>query len=391
MANQEQLDILKQGVEAWNRWWHKNSFIDVDLSGVDLSGGDLSNVVLTGANLNEANLCGANLRGAFLVNASLWGANLSKSNLSKAHISGAKLAMANLSEADLSGADLSYSNFDHADFSRAILVEAKLSDTDCHGIYLMGANLSQADLHGAILTGADLYGATLIEANLYRTSLIRVNLKDANLTGCKIYGISAWDVDLEGATQSNLVITPDSEPIVTVDNLKIAQFIYLLLNNKEIRDVIDTTAKKAVLILGRFTPERKAVLDTLREALRTYGYLPILFDFEKPSSRDLTETITILAHMACFIIADLTEPSSIPKELEAIVPTLAVPVQPLLEGSTRPYAMFKDYWKYHWVLEVYRYNELEDLLASLKEHVIEPAERKAKELAKLRAHEFEKQ
>ena len=95
--------------------------------------------------------------------------------------------------------------------------------------------------------------------------------------------------------------------------------------------------------------------------------------------------------MACFIIADLTEPSSIPKELEAIVPTLAVPVQPLLERSTRPYAMFKDYWKYHWVLEVYRYNELEDLLASLKEHVIEPAERKAKELAKLRAHEFEKQ
>ena len=105
----------------------------------------------------------------------------------------------------------------------------------------------------------------------------------------------------------------------------------------------------------------------------------------------MTETITILAHMACFIIADLTEPSSIPKELEAIVPTLAVPVQPLLERSTRPYAMFKDYWKYHWVLEVYRYNELEDLLASLKEHVIEPAERKAKELAKLRAHEFEKQ
>jgi hypothetical protein len=75
--------------------------------------------------------------------------------------------------------------------------------------------------------------------------------------------------------------------------------------------------------------------------------------------------------------------------LEAIVPTLAVPVQPLLEGSTRPYAMFKDYWKYQWVLEVYRYNGLEELLISLKEHVIEPAERKAKELVTLRAQEFE--
>ena len=43
--------------------------------------------------------------------------------------------------------------------------------------------------------------------------------------------------------------------------------------------------------------------------------------------------------MARFIIADLTDPSSIPKELEAIVPDLAVPVQPLLEGSSRSYVM----------------------------------------------------
>ena len=77
--------------------------------------------------------------------------------------------------------------------------------------------------------------------------------------------------------------------------------------------------------------------------------------------------------MARFIIADLTDPSSIPKELEAIVPHLAVPVQPLLEGSSgRPYAMFKDYWKYDWVLPVYRYEGLEPLLAMLAD--IAPAE-----------------
>lgn len=63
--------------------------------------------------------------------------------------------------------------------------------------------------------------------------------------------------------------------------------------------------------------------------------------------------------MARFIVADLTDPSSIPKELEAIVPDLAVPVQPLLEGASRPHAMFKDYWKYDWVLPVYRYEGLE--------------------------------
>ena len=100
---------------------------------------------------------------------------------------------------------------------------------------------------------------------------------------------------------------------MTVDNLKIAQFIYLLLNNEEISDVIDTIAKKAVLILGRFTPDRKAVLDALREALRTQGYLPILFDFDKPASRDITETVSTLAHLARFVIADITYAKSIPQ------------------------------------------------------------------------------
>ena len=92
---------------------------------------------------------------------------------------------------------------------------------------------------------------------------------------------------------------------------------------------------------------------------------------------------TLLARMARFIVADLTDPSSTPKE-EAIVPGLAVPVQPLLEGASRPYAMFKDYWKYDWVLPVYRYEGLEPLLAALAEKVIAPAEGKVKALEQRR-------
>src|SRR5205085_6673850 len=111
-----------------------------------------------------------------------------------------------------------------------------------------------------------------------------------------------WNLELEGTKQENLVITDEGEPIITVDNLEVAQFIYLLLNNKKVREVIDTITSKVVLILGRFTPERKTVLDALRNELRKQNYSPILFDFEKPSSRDFTETVRTLAHLSKFII-----------------------------------------------------------------------------------------
>ena len=185
---------------------------------------------------------------------------------------------------------------------------------------------------------------------------------------------------IAAAEQSNLIITPYDEPTITVDNLEVAQFIYLMLQSEKIRKVIDTITSKAVLILGRFTPERKAVLDAIREELRKRNYLPILFDFEKPARKDLTETVSTLAHMARFVIADLTEAKSIPQELMVIVPNLpSVPVQPILLSSEREYGMFEHFKKYPWVLGIYKYDNLEDLLKNIAEKVIKTAEQKVKE------------
>jgi hypothetical protein len=46
--------------------------------------------------------------------------------------------------------------------------------------------------------------------------------------------------------------------------------------------------------------------------------------------------------------------------------------------------MFRDYWKYDWVLPVHRYESLESLLARLAEKVIVPAEEKVKALMERR-------
>jgi uncharacterized protein YjbI with pentapeptide repeats len=360
---------LMRGVAAWNAWRDENPHVHPNLSETDLSGANLVNANLNGANLNgatlfQANLNGATLNGATLFEANLSGATLINANLNRANLSGAMLRRTNLSGAILAGADFSLTELTTADFTNADLREAILS-----GAYLRGAILTNANLRGAYLQHA---------------TLVETILRGADLRECRIYGISAWNLELEGTKQQNLVITHQDEPEITVDNIEVAQFIYLLLHNEKIRNVIDTITSKAVLILGRFTDPRKAVLDALREELRKRDYLPILFDFAVPATRDITETVSLLARMARFIIADLTDPSSIPKELEAIVPHLAVPVQPLIEGLSRPYAMFQDYWKYDWVLPVYRYEGIEPLLATLAEKIIAPAEGKVKALEERR-------
>jgi uncharacterized protein YjbI with pentapeptide repeats len=145
------------------------------------------------------------------------------------------LSGANLTGADLSGADLSEANLSGADLGEAFLVRADLS----------GANLSRAYLGQARFRGASLYRTNLCRANLWsadlsETTLVQTNFSKANLDDCFIYGIAAWRLNLEGASQLNLIITPSNEPLLSVDNLEVAQFVYLVLNNEKIRDVINT-------------------------------------------------------------------------------------------------------------------------------------------------------
>ena len=255
------------------------------------------------------------------------------------------------------------------------MVEANLRNTDLSGAYLPGAylykcDLTRADLSEAFLRWADLSRANLTEANLSgadlrRTHLARTVFKSADLSGCKVYGIAAWDLQLDDAIQSDLIITDEGEsvPIITVDNLEVAQFMYLLIKNEKLRDVIETMTSKAVLILANFVPERKEILEVIRVRLRERGYLPIMFDFEGPQHKNLIDMVTTVARLCRFVIVDITQPRSVPAELEAIVPALPlVPVQLLIEGSEEPYAMFRDLVVRDSVLKLQRYRDCQDLL-----------------------------
>ena len=367
MPDKSQLDLLKKGTPSWNRWRQEHPGATIDLSNVDASGFDLAGADLSSANLSDSNFKNAKLDGAILCES-----RCPRATFSFASVRGADLSDAHLGHGDLVSVDLNGSILE-----RTFLMDAHLNHAKCRE-----ADFRRAELWGADLSGADLTNANLCEALLENCRMVKTNLDGANLSACRVFGISVWGISTVGTTQTNLIISSKDEPVITVDDLEVAQFIYLLLNNQKIRHVIDTITSKVVLILGRFTPERKAVLDAIRDELRKRDYLPVLFDFEKPSNRDITETVSTLAHMAKFVIADITDARSIPQELMAIVPTLpSVPVQPLLLAPQREYGMFEHFKRFPWVLEPYLYDDQDGLLAAITDKVIGPAEAKAKEQA----------
>jgi uncharacterized protein YjbI with pentapeptide repeats len=367
MAKQKHLDLFDDSsVEEWNKWKQGHPRLRIDLSEVDLNGADLSGANLSGADLSGANLYEANRscdvgRGLYYREIDLSGVNLRGADLGSAI-----LKNSNLSGADLSGADLKRADFSHM---------KKLSGIDLREANLSWTDLSYSNLNKANLSGAQLYG----------TQLVGTNLCHADLRKSRVYGISAWDLKTNRQTrQENLIITPDGEPDILVDKIKVAQFIYLLLDNEEIRDVIDTITSKAVLILGRFSEERKPVLDAIRDELRKpeHNYLPIVFDFKPLTNQTTIETIKTLANMARFVIADLTDARSVLMELQAIVPGLpSVAVRLLIKKSAHEYGMLDFIRAYRSVVKsTYEYESLEDVVASIKENVIGPAEEKVKEL-----------
>lgn len=401
--NSDHFAKLNEGVEVWNGWRTSNPDVQPQLRAADLGRADLS-----GANLSGANLIETNLHSARLVEANLIRAVLSNTDLRNADLRSAALMQAIFSQADLTSADLGRAdcrmawfyetnlhkanfhkanlgegrvgigsttlhraNLTEANFVEANLCKANLSEANLTGATLSGADLRRADLSGANLSGADLSGA-----DLNGTVLVETNLHGANLTGARIYGISVWNVERDEHTKQNgLIITDHDEPSITVDDLEVAQFFYLLLNREKLRNIFNAVTRKGVLILGRFGGGGLDILQAIAEKLRELKYVPIIFDFDRPRDRTYTETVKTLAGMARFVIVDLSGPS-VPQELTATVPHYKIPFVPILEAGHKGWAMMMDLFEHDHFIgpPPVSFSNTEELVALLPERVIAPAE-----------------
>lgn len=341
-------EILIKGADFWNSWRKDNPsekikfryfrFRDMNLDHIDFSGVDLATCRFLNSSFKDSNFKDSNLRDTVFKNSKFQDSNFDKAIISKA---------------DLSGGNFENCSFDNATFS------------------------------GSVIAGANFKNAKLTNVNLRTTRILFSDFRGTQIVNAKIYGISAWDLLFdENTIQEDLVIDrKELNGVITVDNLEIAQFIYLIYSNEKIRDLIDTLTTKAVLILGRFTEERKKTLLYLKEELRNNDYVPILFDFTKPENRDYIETVLAIAHLSKFVIADLSDARIVLEELPHIARNLTIPIKPiLLKEQYEPITLYNLRRNHKTILETLVYSTDEEIHSRFQVEVVNECEKMFDEL-----------
>jgi hypothetical protein len=268
-------------------------------------------------------------------------------------------------------------DFSRANFSNCIFINTKFNKT--------------------IFTGAYFNGATFINCNLNRVNLSGAEFQVKEIRDTVIYGISSWDLVVsEESIQSNLVIEKTYElysDIIslgripqTVDNIELAQFIYYLTNHKKMRDTINILNRRGVLLLGKFKDGGLDRLYKLKEWFNSQNYLPMIFDFDRPSSLDYTETIVTLSGLSKIVVADLSG-ESVPQELHAILSNFSKPV--IVYHDKAPYSMLKDLKRKNKYFHEIKFDGSEDNLFELLPEKIKDAESNFMEIIKDLSTEYD--
>jgi uncharacterized protein YjbI with pentapeptide repeats len=253
-----------------------------------------------------------------------------------------------LSAMTFSNASINRAFAENLNLSKSVFENVVIDEGNFDGANFAGCTLRNVRFNKTILTRANFDDATIVNCNFNRVILTGGSFRVRQITETVIYGISMWDVDLpEPSRQSKLVIEKTYDfysdliaagriPMM-VDDISVAQFVYFLLNHKKMRDTLNVMNNKGVLILGRFDGGGLKQLYEIHALLRGRGYLPMIFDFERPDGMNLTETVITMAGLSKFIIADLSG-GSVPVELVNIADKFKKPV--LVFGA--PNALFRD-------------------------------------------------
>ena len=93
-----------------------------------------------------------------------------------------------------------------------------------------------------------------------------------------------------------------------------------------------------------------------------------------------------IAGMSQFIVVDLTKASSVPLELQAVIPELMIPVVPIVQSAHPIFSMFADLQRrYLWIQPPVSYDSVKQLVDHVDEAIIIPAQQAEREIKERRA------
>ena len=173
--------------------------------------------------------------------------------------------------------------------------------------------------------------------------------------------------------------------MITVDCLSVVQLISLLIENQDIREVSDAMAKRIVLILGNFSAERAAELDTIRALLRKRHYAPLKLDARLPGGTESLAAVSALAAIACAVVVDCNDPAQVTHEVTLLANTAAIPIHPLLfAGMEEPGDFAALRRRCAHIAAPYCYIDAQEIQQTFEYEVLEKMETRLREIAENR-------
>ena len=212
MANQEQLAILKQGVEVWNKWRQESDSI-IDLTDADLRPYPLQGIDFSDAYLIRTNLSQVDMSAAYLDGARLRGANCSKSNFSDVNFSEVAFDNANLTEANLTNG-----SYYGARFKSTVLEGANLSGSLLGETIFFDVNLSQV----SGLENINHHAPSILSIGTIHASLGRLPV--SFLRGC---GLNDWEIEYAKLYDPNLDNHAIDDILYEVHNMRASQSLQI--------------------------------------------------------------------------------------------------------------------------------------------------------------------
>jgi hypothetical protein len=292
MANPEHLAILRQGLEAWNKWRCENSGVIIDLSSANLYQADLSFANLYQANLYQANLYQANLTGANLIWANLTGANLTGANLIWSNLTWANLTWTNLTWANLFMSRIIRTNFNNANLTGACIKdwhinsETNLNEVICEYVYLDEFKTERRPINGNFAPGefASLYKKILENTDLILRKTPE-NDNNINNQGIQFYSnstIHTWEnLRFRSKTEIKIAEALDRTGVLFVPNSLARLNTAKGRENKEADFLICYKGKWGVLeVDGPFHTAERRVEEQERERIFKINGIKVVERFD---------------------------------------------------------------------------------------------------------------